>query len=37
MTSEDARLDLAGADEFSVVRESLPRTDPKAARKSRCS
>ena len=35
MTSEDARLDLAGADEFSVVCESLPRTDPYAARKSR--
>jgi hypothetical protein len=31
MTSEDTRLDLAGADEFSVVCESLPRTDPYAA------
>ena len=28
MTSEDVRLDLAGADEFLVVCRSLPRTDP---------
>jgi len=31
MTSEEARLDLAGIDEFSVVRESLPHMDPYAA------
>src|SRR5437762_2439146 len=30
MTPEDVRLDLAGADEFSVVCQSLPRTDPQS-------
>ncbi len=27
----DVRLDLAGADEFSVISQSLPRTDPQSA------
>lgn len=28
MSPEDVRLEVAGPDEFSVVAESLPRTDP---------
>jgi hypothetical protein len=34
MSPEEVRLDLAGADEFSMVCQSLPRTDPYALERS---
>jgi hypothetical protein len=31
MSPEEVTLDLAGTDEFSLARQSLPRSDPQSA------